>query len=38
MTIYNGLFEPKKSAIKDCGAVQLAIASKHLTRKSLKVL
>ncbi|HBQ5882009.1 hypothetical protein [Klebsiella pneumoniae] len=26
MTIYNGLFEPKKSAIKDCGAVQLAIA------------
>ncbi|EIN0209934.1 hypothetical protein LOA34_004652, partial [Salmonella enterica] len=26
MTIYNGLFEPKKSAVKDCGAVQLAIA------------
>ncbi|MCK6037916.1 hypothetical protein [Klebsiella quasipneumoniae] len=26
MTIYNGSFEPKKSAIKDCGAVQLAIA------------
>lgn len=26
MTIYNGLFEPKKSAIKDCGAVQLTIA------------
>lgn len=26
MTIYNGLFEPKKSAIKDCGAVPLAIA------------
>lgn len=26
MTIYNGLFEPNKSAIKDCGAVQLAIA------------
>ncbi|MGX6461678.1 hypothetical protein ACWM1L_24980 [Klebsiella grimontii] len=26
MTIYNGLFEPKKSAMKDCGAMQLAIA------------
>lgn len=26
MTIYHGLFEPKKTAIKDSGAVPLAIA------------
>ncbi|SQC11557.1 putative exodeoxyribonuclease VIII [Klebsiella pneumoniae] len=33
MTIYNGLFEPKKSAIKDCGAVQLAIAVEAPNKK-----
>ncbi|EPG8310753.1 hypothetical protein RFG39_001189 [Klebsiella aerogenes] len=33
MTIYNGLFEPKKSAIKDCGAVQLAIAIEAPNKK-----
>jgi hypothetical protein len=38
MTIYNGLFEPKKSAIKDCGAVQLAIAVDAPNKKSPKAL
>lgn len=33
MTIYNGLFEPKKSAIKDCGAVQLAISVEAPNKK-----
>lgn len=33
MTIYNGLFEPKKSAIKDCGALQLAIAVEAPNKK-----
>ncbi|HCA9960792.1 TPA: hypothetical protein MYK71_004032 [Klebsiella quasipneumoniae subsp. quasipneumoniae] len=33
MTIYNGLFEPKKSAIKDCGAVQLVIAVEAPNKK-----
>ncbi|EMB3086296.1 hypothetical protein REW00_003660 [Klebsiella pneumoniae] len=33
MTIYNGFFEPKKSAIKDCGAVQLAIAVEAPNKK-----
>lgn len=33
MTIYNGIFEPKKSAIKDCGAVQLAIAVEAPNKK-----
>ncbi|ENI8207484.1 hypothetical protein ABZX59_000093 [Klebsiella pneumoniae] len=33
MTIYNGLFEPKKSAIKDCGAVKLAIAVEAPNKK-----
>ena len=33
MTIYNGLFEPKKAAIKDCGAVQLAIAVEAPNKK-----
>ncbi|QXC67586.1 hypothetical protein KSL85_09195 [Klebsiella aerogenes] len=33
MTIYNGVFEPKKSAIKDCGAVQLAIAVEAPNKK-----
>lgn len=33
MTIYNGLFEPKKSAIKDWGAVQLAIAVEAPNKK-----
>ncbi|MCY2115944.1 hypothetical protein [Klebsiella pneumoniae] len=33
MTIYNGLFEPKKTAIKDCGAVQLAIAVEAPNKK-----
>ncbi|HCI4306490.1 TPA: hypothetical protein NO576_003079 [Klebsiella pneumoniae] len=33
MTKYNGLFEPKKSAIKDCGAVQLAIAVEAPNKK-----
>lgn len=33
MTIYNGLFEPKNSAIKDCGAVQLAIAVEAPNKK-----
>lgn len=33
MTIYNGLFEPKKSAIKDCGDVQLAIAVEAPNKK-----
>ena len=38
MTIYNGLFEPKKSAIKDCGAVQLVIAIDAPTKKWPKAL
>ncbi|EPR5383079.1 hypothetical protein ACU6LR_003157 [Salmonella enterica subsp. enterica serovar Anatum] len=36
MTIYNCLFEPKKSAIKD-GAVALAISIEAPNKKSLKV-
>ncbi|MEL0553668.1 hypothetical protein [Raoultella lignicola] len=33
MTIYHGLFEPKKSAIKDSGAVPLAIAIEAPNKK-----